>query len=43
MPDDLSAAVEATQGARVLRGWIKLAGTRSAEEIAAAIRAARAS
>jgi hypothetical protein len=41
MPDDLRAIVEDTHDEATLRGWVKLAGTRSADEVAAAIRAAR--
>jgi hypothetical protein len=43
MPGELRAAIEATHDEAMLRSWIKLAGTRSADELAAAIRATRAS
>jgi hypothetical protein len=41
MPDDLRGIIEDTHDEATLRGWIKLAGTRSADEVAAAIRASR--
>ena len=41
MPEDLRAVVDDTHDEPTLRAWIKLAGTREAHEIAAAIRAAR--
>jgi flagellar biosynthesis/type III secretory pathway protein FliH len=43
MPDELRARVEATDDESTLRTWVRLAGTRSADEIVAAIRASRAS
>jgi hypothetical protein len=41
MPDDLRGIIEDTHDEATLRGWVKLAGTRSADEVAAAIRASR--
>lgn len=41
MPEDLRAVIDETHDEPTLRAWIKLAGTREAHEIAAAIRAAR--
>jgi hypothetical protein len=41
LPDDVRAIVEDTHDEATLDGWVKLAGTRSADEVAAAIRAAR--
>jgi hypothetical protein len=41
MPDDVRAIIEDTHDEATLRGWVKLAGTRSADEVAAAVRAAR--
>lgn len=41
MPDDLRAIIEDTHDEATLSGWVKLAGTRSADEVAAAIRASR--
>ena len=43
MPEDLRAVVEDTDDESTLVAWLRLAGTRSAAEIAAAIRAFRAS
>jgi hypothetical protein len=43
MPDDIRAVIEDTHDEATLRAWVKLAGTRGADEIAAAIRAFRAS
>ena len=43
MPGDLRAAVEDTDDEPTLVAWLRLAGTRSADEIAAAIRSSRAS
>ncbi|MFT3768614.1 MAG: hypothetical protein QM820_24475 [Minicystis sp.] len=43
VPADLRAIIDATHDERTLRSWIKLAGTRSADELAAAIRASHAS
>ena len=43
MPEDLRAMVEDTHDELTLRAWVKLAGTRGANDIAAAIRAFRAS
>jgi flagellar biosynthesis/type III secretory pathway protein FliH len=43
MPGDLRALVEASHDEATLRAWVKLASTSGANEIAAAIRAARAS
>jgi hypothetical protein len=43
MPAALRAAVEAAHDERLLDGWLKLAVTRSAEEIAETIRLASAS
>jgi len=43
MPKALRAVVEATDDERTLVAWLRLAGTRSADEIAAAIRSFRAS
>jgi hypothetical protein len=42
MPKDLRAVVESTHDEETLRGWLRLAGTRDANEVAAAIRAAPA-
>lgn len=41
MPDDLRSIIEDTQDDAALDGWVKLAGTRTADEVAAAIRASR--
>lgn len=41
MPDDVRAIIEDTHDEATLSGWVKLAGTRSADEVAAAIRASR--
>ncbi len=43
MPEELRVVIEATHDESTLRAWLKLAGTRGADEIAAAIRAFRAS
>jgi hypothetical protein len=43
MPEDLRAAVDDTDDERMLVTWLRLAGTRGANEIAAAIRASRTS
>jgi hypothetical protein len=43
MPEDLRAVVGATHDESTLRAWLKLAGTRGQDEIAAAIRTVRAS
>ncbi len=43
MPDELRAVIEDTHDESALRAWVKLASTRSADEIAAVIRASRAS
>jgi hypothetical protein len=43
MPEDLRTVIEATHDEAALRVWVKLAGTHSANEIAAAIHAFRAS
>lgn len=43
MPEELRAVIEATHDEATLRTWLKLAGTRGADEIAAAIRAFRVS
>ena len=43
MPEDLRAVVEALDDEPTLVTWLRLAGTRSAAEIAAAIRSFRAS
>jgi hypothetical protein len=43
MPEDLRAVVEDTDDEPTLVAWLRLAGTRSADEIAAAIRSFRAS
>ena len=43
MPEELRAVIENTHDEPTLRAWLKLAGTRGADEIAAAIRAFRAS
>lgn len=42
MPGELRAMVEDTHDEATLRGWVKLAGTGSADDLAAAIRARRA-
>ena len=41
MPDDVRAIIDDTHDEATLDGWVKLAGTRSADEVAAAIRAYR--
>lgn len=43
MPHELCAVIEATHDEAILRAWLKLASTRAADEIAAAIHAFRAS
>jgi hypothetical protein len=43
MPDDVRAVVDDTDDESTLVAWLRLAGTRSASEITAAIRSARAS
>ena len=43
MPEDLREVVEDTDDEPTLVAWLRLAGTRSADEIAAAIRSFRAS
>jgi len=43
MPEAIRAVIEATHDEPTLRAWLKLAGTRGADEIAAAIHAVRAS
>jgi len=43
MPEELRVVIEDTHDEPTLRAWLKLAGTRGADEIAAAIRAFRAS
>jgi len=43
MPEDLRAVVEDTDDEPMLVAWLRLAGTRSVDEIAAAIRSFRAS
>jgi hypothetical protein len=43
MPEELRAVIEDTHDEPTLYAWLKLAGTRGADEIAAAIHAARAS
>jgi hypothetical protein len=39
MEEEIRAAIEDTHDETILRGWLKLAGTRGADEVAAAIRA----
>ena len=39
MPDDIHAAIDSTHDDAILRAWVKLAATRSADEIIATIRA----
>jgi hypothetical protein len=41
MPGDLRAIIEDTRDEATLSGWVKLAGTCSADEVAAAIRTSR--
>lgn len=41
MPDDLRGIINDMHDEATLRDWVKLAGTRSADEVAAAIRASR--
>ena len=43
MPEAIRAVIEATHDEPTLRAWLKLACTRGADEIAAAIHAVRAS
>jgi flagellar biosynthesis/type III secretory pathway protein FliH len=43
MPEDLRGAVDDTDDESTLVGWLRLAGTRNADEVAAAIRSFRAS
>ena len=43
IPDDLRAVIEDTHDEATLRMWLRLVGIRSADEVAAAIRASRAS
>jgi len=43
MPEEIRAVIEDTHDEIILRAWLKLAGTRGADEIAAAIRTFRAS
>ena len=43
IPHDLRAHIETTHDSATLRDWHRLAATRSADEIAAAIRASRPS
>ncbi|HEY0992215.1 MAG TPA: hypothetical protein VGD80_34425 [Kofleriaceae bacterium] len=43
MPEDLRAAVEDIDDEPTLAGWLRLVGTRGADEIAAAIRSFNAS
>jgi hypothetical protein len=43
IPEAIRAVIEATHDEPTLRAWLKLAGTRGADEIAAAIHAVRAS
>ena len=43
MPEDLRATVDATEDGPTLVTWLRLVGTRRADEIAAAIRSVRAS
>jgi len=43
MPEDLRAVIEKTDDEPTLVSWLRLAGTRSADEIGAALRAFRAS
>ncbi len=43
MPEELRAAIEVAHDEPTLRAWLKLAGTREVDEIAAAIRSFRAS
>jgi hypothetical protein len=42
MPDELRSVIEDTHDEATLYAWLKLAGTRSADDVAAAILAARA-
>ena len=43
MPEELRPVIEDTHDEPTLLAWLRLAGTRGADEIAAAIRATRAS
>ena len=43
VPEEIRAVIEDTHDEPTLRAWLKLAGTRGADEIAAAIRGSRAS
>jgi hypothetical protein len=43
MPEEIRAVIEDTHDEPTLRAWLKLAGTRGADELAAAIHAFRAS
>ena len=43
MPDELHQVIEDTHDEATLYAWLQLAGTHGADEIAAAIHAARAS
>jgi hypothetical protein len=43
MPGEIRAVIEDTHDELTLRAWLKLAGTRGADEIASAIQAFRAS
>jgi hypothetical protein len=43
IPEAIRVVIEATHDEPTLRAWLKLAGTRGADEIAAAIHAVRAS
>jgi hypothetical protein len=43
MAEEIRAVIEDTHDETTLRGWLKLAGTRGADEVAAAIRAFRPS
>jgi hypothetical protein len=43
MPEDLRAVVEDTDDEPMIVAWLRLAGTRTADEVAAAIRSSRAS
>jgi hypothetical protein len=43
MPDAIRAVIEATHDEPTLRAWLKLTGTRGADEIAATLHAVRAS
>jgi len=43
VPPELVTAIQATHDRAVLRGWLMLVGSRTADEVVAAIRASRAS